>query len=259
MQFGLFAVLVLILMDITDSNRVVKGRRHKRRSTEVNLVCTKGCETCSEFNGCLRCLPKLFMHLERNDIRQTGVCLQSCPEGYYGDRSIEINKCIKCKMNNCETCFSKNFCTKCSEGYYLHKGSCYLTCPEGFVAANGTMECTTAPCEMSEWGAWGPCTKTAKQCGKKKGTEERSRTVLKALLGNTTNCPPTTERRKCTMPKGTCPKREKEKKKDKKDEQGKDKKTRSRSKNNEDGGGSRKRKGQQRMTSVPITPSIPAQ
>ncbi|KAM8975057.1 R-spondin-1 [Pelodytes ibericus] len=255
MQFGLFAVLVLILMDFADSNKIVKGRRHKRRSTEVSIVCAKGCEMCSEFNGCLKCLPKLFIHLERNAIRQTGVCLQSCPEGYYGDRNREINKCIKCRMINCETCFSKNFCTKCNEDFYLHKGSCYSTCPEGFVAANGTMECTSPQCEMSEWGAWGPCTRTTKQCGKKKGNEERSRTIQKVLLGSVSSCPPTTERRKCTMPKIPCPKGEKGKKKA---EQGKDKKNRSRDKNNEEGG-NRKRKNQQRVTLVPITPSIPAQ
>ncbi|CAH2222038.1 r-spondin-1 [Pelobates cultripes] len=261
MQFGLFALLVLILMDITDSNKVVRGRRHKRRSTEMNLVCAKGCESCSEFNGCIRCLPKLFMHLERNDIRQTGVCLQSCPEGYYGDRNVDINKCIKCKMNNCETCFSKNFCTKCSEGFYLHKGSCYSSCPEGFIATNGTMECTSAQCEMSEWGAWGPCTRTTKQCGKKKGTEERTRTVLKAAPGGISLCPPSIERRKCTMPKIPCPKGERAQKgqkgqRDKKVDQGKDKKNRNRNKNLEDGG-NKKRKNQ-RVTSVPITPSVPA-
>ncbi|XP_053310500.1 R-spondin-1 [Spea bombifrons] len=258
MQFGLFAVLVLMLMDIADSNKVVKGRRHKRRSTEVSLICAKGCEVCSEFNGCLKCLPKLFIHLERNDIRQTGVCLQSCPDGYYGNRSREINKCFKCKMNNCETCFSKNFCTKCNEGFYLHKGSCYSTCPEGFVAANGIMECISAQCEMSEWGPWGPCSRATKQCGKKKGTEERSRTVHKALLGGVSLCPPTVERRKCRLPKIPCPKGAKGKKKDNKDEQGKEKKNRTRNKNNDDGG-NRKRKNQQRVTSVPFTSSIPAQ
>ncbi|MEE6484026.1 hypothetical protein FKM82_013730 [Ascaphus truei] len=195
MQFGLFVVLVLILMDIADSSKFGKGRRQKR----------------------------------------------------------------KCKNNNCETCFSRNFCTKCNEGFYLHKGSCYLTCPEGFTAVNGTMECSTAQCEMSEWGAWSPCSRTPKQCGKKKGWEERSRKMLQTPLGGMSLCPPTTEKRKCPMPKIACPVEERGRKKDK-DEQGKKEKNRNRNKNTEDAkSGSKKRKGQQRVTLMPITPSIPAQ
>ncbi|OCT94830.1 R-spondin-1 [Xenopus laevis] len=257
MQFGLFAVLVLILMDIADSNKFVKGRRHRRRSTEVSMVCAKGCDLCSEFNGCMKCLPKLFILLERNDIRQTGICLQSCPQGYFDDRNRENNRCLKCKINNCETCFSKNFCTKCKEGFYSHKGSCYSSCPEGFSAANGTSECSSVQCEMSEWGAWSPCSRTVK-CGRKKGTEERSRMVVKAPLGDLALCPPTTERRKCTMPKIPCIKGEKVRKKDKKDEQGKKEKNKNKKKNSEEGG-NKKRKGQQKVTSVPSTPSLPVQ
>lgn len=49
----------------------------------------------------------------------------------------------ECKIENCESCFSRNFCTKCKEGLYLHKGRCYVTCPEGYAAANGTMECSS--------------------------------------------------------------------------------------------------------------------
>ncbi|XP_075054198.1 R-spondin-1 [Mixophyes fleayi] len=249
MQFGLFTVLVLILMDIADSSKVVKGRRHKRRSTEESLGCAKGCVACSEFNGCIKCSSKLFILLERNDIRQTGVCLQSCPHGYYGDRNREINKCMKCKMNNCEDCFSKTFCTKCNDGFYIHKGGCYSTCPEGFIAANGTMECSSVQCEMSEWGSWSPCSRSAKQCGKKKGNQQRSRSVLKAPLAGASLCPPTKERMKCTMPKPHTPCSK---------EEGKKGKNKNKNRNKDDGTGNRRKKNQQRVTSMPITPSIPA-
>lgn len=47
----------------------------------------------------------------------------------------------ECKIEQCEACFSHNFCTKCQEGLYLHKGRCYPACPEGSTAANSTMEC----------------------------------------------------------------------------------------------------------------------
>ncbi|NXY92282.1 RSPO1 protein, partial [Alcedo cyanopectus] len=93
-----------------------------------------------------------------------------------------------CKIENCESCFSRNFCTKCKEGLYLHKGRCYVTCPEGYSAANGTMECSTQ-CEMSEWGPWGPCSKKRKLCGFKKGNEERTRRILQAPSGDVSLCP----------------------------------------------------------------------
>lgn len=49
----------------------------------------------------------------------------------------------ECKIEHCEACFSHNFCTKCKENLYLHKGRCYPACPEGSAAANGTMECSS--------------------------------------------------------------------------------------------------------------------
>ncbi|XP_010222521.1 PREDICTED: R-spondin-1 [Tinamus guttatus] len=144
MQLGLFvAVVFLSSMDLTGSSKVLKGKRQRRISTELSQGCARGCDLCSEFNGCLRCSPKLFILLERNDIRQIGICLPSCPLGYFGLRNTDMNKCIKCKIENCESCFSRNFCTKCKEGLYLHKGRCYVTCPEGYSAANGTMECSS--------------------------------------------------------------------------------------------------------------------
>lgn len=55
--------------------------------------CQSGCLTCSEYNGCLSCKPRLFIFLERNGMKQTGVCLASCPSGYYGTRSPDRNDC----------------------------------------------------------------------------------------------------------------------------------------------------------------------
>lgn len=63
-------------------------------SAEGSQACAKGCELCSEVNGCLKCSPKLFILLERNDIRQVGVCLPSCPPGYFDARNPDVNKCI---------------------------------------------------------------------------------------------------------------------------------------------------------------------
>lgn len=46
-----------------------------------------------------------------------------------------------CRIDNCESCFSKDFCTKCKAGFYLHKGRCSEKCPEGFAPLEDTMEC----------------------------------------------------------------------------------------------------------------------
>ncbi|KAL2772853.1 R-spondin-1 isoform 3 precursor [Daubentonia madagascariensis] len=144
MRLGLCVVaLVLSWMHLAIGSRGVKGKRQRRISAEGSQACAKGCELCSEVNGCLKCSPKLFILLERNDIRQVGVCLPSCPPGYFDARNPDMNKCIKCKIEHCEACFSHNFCTKCKEGLYLHKGRCYPACPEGSSAANGTMECSS--------------------------------------------------------------------------------------------------------------------
>ncbi|MBV94748.1 R-spondin-3, partial [Eschrichtius robustus] len=108
----------------------------------VSQGCQGGCATCSDYNGCLSCKPKLFFVLERIGMKQIGVCLSSCPSGYYGTRYPDINKCTKCKAD-CDTCFNKNFCTKCKSGFYLHLGKCLDNCPEGLEANNHTMECVS--------------------------------------------------------------------------------------------------------------------
>lgn len=47
----------------------------------------------------------------------------------------------ECKIENCEACFNRNFCTKCKEGLYSHSGRCYVSCPPDQTAINETMEC----------------------------------------------------------------------------------------------------------------------
>ncbi|XP_038614181.1 R-spondin-1 isoform X1 [Tachyglossus aculeatus] len=260
MQLGLFAVLVILNWTaLAAGSKVAKGKRQRRISTEVSQGCAKGCELCSEFNGCLKCSPKLFILLERNDIRQIGICLPSCPPGYYDARNPDMNKCIKCKIENCDACFSQNFCTKCKEGLYLHKGRCYPDCPSGYSAANGTMECNSpaAHCEMSEWSSWSPCSKKKKLCGFRKGTEERARRVLNAPAGDRSGCPVAREVRRCTVQKSLCP----EGAKRRKDEQGKRENgngNHNRKEAKEARSGSRRRKGQQqqqqqRGTVLPVT------
>ncbi|XP_018582546.1 R-spondin-1 [Scleropages formosus] len=265
MQLGLVAVVVFLsFMDYSNSLKDSKGRRQRRISTEVPPSCTRGCELCSEYNGCLKCMPKLFILLERNDIRQIGVCLASCPVGYFGVRNPDMNKCNKCRIENCEDCFSRNFCTKCKEGLYAHKGRCYPSCPDGFSLTNGTTECTSvAQCELGEWGSWGPCMKKNKTCGFKKGTQTRAREPVQSPSPDTSaspaaplTCTPEAESRKCTVQrKVPCNKGEKGKNRNEKPEDQRNKEN-GKNRNREAKDGIKRRKFQNRATTAPtLTPS----
>uniref|UniRef100_F6USY9 R-spondin-3 n=1 Tax=Ornithorhynchus anatinus TaxID=9258 RepID=F6USY9_ORNAN len=212
------------------SQNAPRGRRQRRMHPNVSQGCQGGCATCSDYNGCLSCKPRLFFVLERIGMKQIGVCLSSCPSGYFGTRYPDINKCTKCKAE-CETCFTRTFCTKCKNGYYIHMGKCLDSCPEGLETNNHTMECTSVVhCEASEWSSWGPCTKKGKTCGFKRGTETRIREIVQHPSAKGSPCPAVSETRKCTVQRKKCQKGErgkkgrerKRKKLNKEEEEGKD-------------------------------------
>ncbi|KAE8602383.1 hypothetical protein XENTR_v10013969 [Xenopus tropicalis] len=205
MQLRLLSLCFIILnfLEYIDSQQIPRGRRHRRMHPNVSQGCQGGCATCSDYNGCLTCKPQLFFALVRNGMKQIGVCRPSCPNGYFGIRSPEINKCTKCKAD-CETCFNKNFCTKCKSGFYKHNGKCLDTCPEGFEN-NHNMECTSVVhCVVGEWSAWGPCTKRGKTCDIKRGNETRVREILQYPSPRGTPCPPTSETKKCVVKRKKC-------------------------------------------------------
>ncbi|XP_028836167.1 R-spondin-1 isoform X2 [Denticeps clupeoides] len=131
--------------------------------------------------------------------------------GHSSDSNLKLAKerrqRRKCKIENCEECFSRNFCTKCKEGLYSHRGRCYTSCPDGFSTANGTMECAVQ-CELGEWSAWGPCMKKNKTCGFKKGSQTRLREPVQALSSFSTSgppaqstCSPESETQRCAVPR----------------------------------------------------------
>ncbi|XP_058258696.1 R-spondin-1 isoform X1 [Hemibagrus wyckioides] len=266
MQLGLLALVVVFLssMGYSDSLKIPRGRRQRHTaSTEVPASCSSGCESCSEYNGCTKCRPRLFILLERNDIRQTGVCLATCPVGYYGIRNRDVNRCTQCKIENCADCFSRTFCAKCKEGLYSYSGRCYHSCPEGLITVNSTMECVVR-CELGEWSPWGPCMKKNKTCGFKKGSQSRRREPTQppspaTISGSASlsTCAPETETQKCSVSKripcgkgdkGTTPKN-----------QGTlNGKNRGRDSKESNKGGGKRKKGQSPATTVPsmITSTI---
>lgn len=76
------------------------------------------------------------------------ICLDNCDFSTETDLIFNFNSlflfllCLsECKIENCEACFNRNFCTKCKEGLYSHSGRCYISCPPDQSAVNETMEC----------------------------------------------------------------------------------------------------------------------
>ncbi|KAK6488631.1 R-spondin-3-like [Huso huso] len=210
MQLQLISLVLIFLhsMEYIDTQQASRIRRHRKLHPGVSHGCQGGCATCSDYNGCLSCKPRLFFFLERDGMRQTGVCLSSCPSGYYGTRSPDINKCTKCKAD-CDACFNRNFCTKCKAGFYLHMGKCLDVCPDGFEPIGQHMECTAiVHCEVGEWSQWSPCSKRGKTCGFKRGEESRTRETLRIPSASGDTCPATKEKRKCVVQRRQCRKGE---------------------------------------------------
>uniref|UniRef100_A0A8C2R2E3 R-spondin-2 n=1 Tax=Capra hircus TaxID=9925 RepID=A0A8C2R2E3_CAPHI len=204
MQFRLFSFALIILncMDYShcQGNR---WRRSKRAGYVSNPIC-KGCLSCSKDNGCSRCQQKLFFFLRREGMRQYGECLHSCPSGYYGHRAPDMNRCARCRIENCDSCFSKDFCTKCKVGFYLHRGRCFEECPDGFAPLDETMECVEG-CEVGHWSEWGTCSRNNRTCGFKWGLETRTRQIVKKPAKDTIPCPTIAESRRCKMAMRHCP------------------------------------------------------
>ncbi|XP_046887970.1 R-spondin-1 [Hypomesus transpacificus] len=177
----------------------------------------------------------------------------------------------ECKIENCEACFNRNFCTKCKEGLYSHRGRCFLHCPEGLSTTNGTMECVE--CEQGEWSAWGPCMKKEKTCGFKKGTQSRVREQAQtpspeppstpSTPSSLQPCSPPTETRRCVVQRTACGKGERKKKGERSGEKKKEKEPGGRKEGGQgerEGarGGGKKKKGQHRVTTAPSLTTRPS-
>ncbi|XP_056374604.1 R-spondin-2 isoform X1 [Hyla sarda] len=223
MQFRLFSFVLIILncVDYSHCQQANRWRRSKRASYGANPIC-KGCLACSKDNGCIRCQPKLFFFLRREGMRQYGECLHSCPPGYYGLRAPDMNRCSRCRIENCDSCFSRDFCTKCKPGFYSHKGRCFEECPEGFAPLDGTMECVDG-CEVGPWTEWGTCSRNNRTCGFKWGLETRTRQIVKKPAKDTIPCPTIAESRRCKMAVRHCPGGKRTTKKDKRNKKKKKK------------------------------------
>uniref|UniRef100_UPI0035900426 R-spondin-2-like n=1 Tax=Myxine glutinosa TaxID=7769 RepID=UPI0035900426 len=200
----LFAVLCIV----GSEGRGGTGRTWRHRRIDAGGVpCQRGCMRCSEINGCLACKPRLFFHLLRRGMRQTGTCRHDCPPGYYGQRGVDTNRCRRCQLQGCERCFSNSFCTRCLPGFLLHRGKCNDVCPRGFDPHNATSECILpANCVVGSWGSWSSCSRLGSTCGYKWGFETRWRLVEHPESQSGRPCPSLRESRRCRMLKRDCQK-----------------------------------------------------
>ncbi|XP_077991436.1 R-spondin-2-like [Glandiceps talaboti] len=180
----------------------------KYRGVGTTRDCPRGCKTCSTFNGCITCRPRLFLLLHRSDMKQIGICTHACPIGYYGQRALDQpSRCYKCRSSDrCEECFSRNFCTRCQAPYFLCNGKCLDSCPDDMFPDEKTGECRwKVDCEVSTWSAWGMCLKMGKTCGFKRGLETRTREVNIQPSPYGKRCPTITESKQCRMKPRHCP------------------------------------------------------
>ncbi|KAL4629793.1 R-spondin-2-like [Arapaima gigas] len=203
MRFRLFSLALVVLNCVEYGHCQSPRWRRSRRATNGSSTMCRGCSICSKDNGCLSCQPKMFLFLRREGMRQYGECLHSCPPGFYGMRGLDFSICSRCRLQNCESCFSKDFCTKCTLGFYSHKGRCFEECPEGFSLLEESMECVEG-CEVGPWSDWGACALKNRTCGFKWGLETRTRQIVKKPPRDTMPCPTIAESRRCKMTKRHC-------------------------------------------------------
>ncbi|XP_019623978.1 PREDICTED: R-spondin-2-like isoform X2 [Branchiostoma belcheri] len=170
-------------------------------------VCPRGCTSCSTINGCITCRPRYFLFLYRSGMRQTGLCLHTCPHGYYGVRSPDFNKCSRCKVENCEQCYSRSFCTRCKAPFLLYKGQCVSSCPaDQPYVANLTRECQyVVDCQVGPWSPWSPCMRNGASCGYKWGDQTRSRQVWQKPSPLGRPCPELVSNTRCLVQPRFCP------------------------------------------------------
>lgn len=73
---------------------------------------------------------------------------QDTLDNLYGLNKLRRWVCVslsECR-SECDSCFNKNFCTRCRAGFYLHLGKCQENCPEGLVRSDTHRECVPSEC-----------------------------------------------------------------------------------------------------------------
>ncbi|KAI0224243.1 R-spondin-2 [Lamellibrachia satsuma] len=168
-------------------------------------LCPRGCATCSRINGCVTCHKGFFLLLIRNGVTQKGVCVDRCPDGYFGMHRRAYSKCLRCSIPNCSTCFDQTYCTKCTPPYLTYHGKCIDKCPRGEYYASYTKQCkTTVECLVSPWTRWSVCQRNGQTCGYKYGISMRTRDVWQRPSPGGERCPGTLQTHRCRLKFRSC-------------------------------------------------------
>lgn len=209
MSLRLVPMLILTLWSAASE---ANGERMERaRSTpSLGSGCSEGCEECSEVNGCLKCDAKHLLLLQRDFMSHKGTCVQSCPVGYYLEKDIyrkhNILKCHSCSRN-CDTCYDKMYCSRCTPPFLEYKGRCISKCPNGLHYANYTRDCLPrVDCLMGSWSNWTECSRDGRTCGFKYGWRTRTLEIVQAPSRDGKQCPAITrEEQQCLLARRRCP------------------------------------------------------
>lgn len=119
-----------------------------------------GSQHCGKGHGCVSCsIPgegSRAMGLPPLLPRAVAQTLNTCqrlwvPSGYRGcllapcrfsaGAADQPSFPAECRSPSCESCFSRDFCMKCKDKFYLHKGQCFRQCPPSTAAQPSTREC----------------------------------------------------------------------------------------------------------------------
>lgn len=215
LHFMLFSLLALLWCLKVSSEGVPQVSSHvtvgvpRARRTLYGGVCPHGCASCSAVNGCVTCRARYFLYLHRNGIRQSGVCVSTCPAGHIEMLTGRHRHCARCRVDLCNTCLTRNYCSVCKKGSFSHRGKCFSSCPDGLLPQNSTREClANMDCAVSSWGPWGLCTRVAgKSCRARYGVKTRVREIVRLPSSSGRRCPPNTQYRRCRIARtsAACP------------------------------------------------------
>ena len=124
--------------------------------------CSSNCLKCTDATNCDLCdfvngsngdrLPLVVINSDyTNHLQNLGheVCISSCPNGYFLDKSGNHITCTKCSsvLSNCAECTSGNSCDSCESGSVLSGDYCESSCPAGTVAVDSICKPCHESCE----------------------------------------------------------------------------------------------------------------
>ncbi|XP_070578733.1 R-spondin-2-like [Ptychodera flava] len=109
---------VLCVLFLTTLRSGVNGRAERER----RYFCPPPCKECDHREGCKLCDDRFSLY--RLSIGY-GVCLGSCPIGYYDFQGI----CTECGLSDCLSCSDGYTCRRCKYPYKLYNSACHAECP----------------------------------------------------------------------------------------------------------------------------------